>query len=132
MYLCYQHNVYLLFLPPYTFYVLQPLDLSIFSPLKHRYRQEVGYLTLLTDSSPIRKRNFLLCYQKARKEALSAKNIKNGWKATGLWPKSMAKPLMSPLLLENNNSAKETSKQASETLNKASRVDWDVKASQIV
>ena len=44
----------------------------------------------------------------------------------------MAKPLMSPLLLENSNSAKETSKQALETLNEASRVDWDVKALQIV
>ena len=84
MYLYYQHNIYLLFLPPYTSYVLQPLDLLVFSALKSLYRKEVGYLTLLTDSSPIRKQNFLNCYQKARKEALLAKNIKSSWKATGL------------------------------------------------
>ena len=132
MYLCYQHNIRLLFLPPHSSHVLQPLDLSVFSPLKSRYRKEVGYLTLLTDSSPLGKQNFLTCYQKARKEALSAKNIKNGWKATGLWPKSMAKPLMSLLLLENSNMAKETSEQASQSLIEGSQVNWDSSVSQIV
>ena len=77
MYLCYQHNIYLLFLPPYTSHVLQLLDLSVFSALKNLYRKELGYLMLLIDSSLIRKQNFLACYQKARKEALIAKNIKN-------------------------------------------------------
>jgi 4-hydroxybenzoate polyprenyltransferase len=108
MYLCFQNNVYLLFLPPHTSHLLQPLDLSVFSSLKSHYRTAVGFLALLTDSSPIGKQNFLNCYSKARKEALSAKIIKAGWKATGLWPKSMAKPLLSPLLLENSNSGKET------------------------
>jgi hypothetical protein len=66
----------------------------------------VGLLALLTDSSPIGKQNFLACYYKARKEALSAKIIKARWKATGLWPKLIAKPLLSPLLLENSNIGK--------------------------
>jgi 4-hydroxybenzoate polyprenyltransferase len=132
MYLCYQHNIYLLFLPPHSSHVLQPLDLSVFSSLKSHYRKEVGYLTLLTDSSPLGKQNFLACYQKARREALSAKNIKNGWKATGLWPKSMAKPLMSPLLLENSNRAKETPQQALQSLPGGSEVDWNGGASPTV
>jgi 4-hydroxybenzoate polyprenyltransferase len=123
MYLCYQNNVHLLFLPPHTSHVLQPLDLSVFSSLKSHYRKEVGYLTLLTDSSPVGKQNFLNCYQKARKEALSAKIIKSGWKATGLWPKSMAKPLRSPLLLENSNSEKNTP-QAIQSLDKSLRTDF--------
>jgi DDE superfamily endonuclease len=110
MYLCYQNNVHLLFLPPHTSHVLQPLDLSVFSSLKSYYRKEVSQLSLLTDSSPIGKQNFLACYSKARKEALSAKIIKAGWKASRLWPKSMAKPLMSPLLLENSNVSQSTPK----------------------
>ena len=65
-------------------------------------------LAVLTDSSLIRKRNFLNYYYIAKKEALSAKIIKSGWKATGLWPKSITKPLMSPLLLKNSNLGKET------------------------
>jgi hypothetical protein len=122
MYLCFQNNVHLLFLPPYTSHVLQPLDLSVFSSLKSHYRTAVGFLALLTDSSPIGKQNFLTCYSKARKEALSAKIIKAGWQATGLWPKSMAKPLLSPLLLENSNIGKKTL-QASQSESRLSIMD---------
>ncbi|KAF7909664.1 uncharacterized protein EAF01_003382 [Botrytis porri] len=100
---CFNNNIYLLFLPPHTSHVLQPLDLSVFSPLKSAYRIELNKLSLLSDSSPIGKRNFLSCYQKARIEGLTIQNIKSGWQASGLWPKNMAKPLMSRLLLENSN-----------------------------
>ena len=44
----------------------------------------------------------------------------------------MAKPLMSPLLLENSNMAKETPKQASQSLIEGSKVDWNSGASPIV
>jgi 4-hydroxybenzoate polyprenyltransferase len=77
MYLCYQHNVHLLFLPSHALHVLQPLDLSVFSSLKTHYRTAVGFLALLTDSSLIRKQNFLACYYKAKSKALSAKIIKS-------------------------------------------------------
>jgi len=132
MYLCYQHNIHLLFLPPHSSHVLQPLDLSVFSSLKSRYRKEIGYLNLLTDSSPIGKQNFLICYQKARKEALSIGNIKSGWKATGLWPRSMAKPLMSPLLLENSNSTKKRSNQATGGQIEGHIPDWTAETSLVI
>ncbi|TVY32850.1 hypothetical protein LSUB1_G008693, partial [Lachnellula subtilissima] len=103
MWLCFQYKIQLLFLPPHTSHVLQPLDLSIFSPLKAAYRKELSNLSLLTDSTPVGKRNFLRCYKKARDASLTSSNIKAGWKATGLWPPSIAKPLMSRLLLENSN-----------------------------
>ena len=79
-------------------------------------------MALLTDSSLIGKQNFLACYHKARKEALSAKIIKAGWKATGLWPKSIAKPLLSPLLLENSNS-EENALQVTQSFNEPSVID---------
>ena len=115
MWLCYQHKIHLIFLPPHTSHVLQPLDLSVFSSLKQAYRKEVGFLNLLTDSNPIGKQGFLLCYQKARKHALSSSNIKSGWKATGLWPVSSAKPLMSRLLLENSKKTKSNTANTSGT-----------------
>jgi 4-hydroxybenzoate polyprenyltransferase len=92
MYLCYQHNIHLLFLLPHTSHVLQPLDLSVFSSLKSHYRTTVSPLALSTDSSPVGKQNFLACYTRARQEALSAKIIKAGWKATGLWPSRWQNP----------------------------------------
>lgn len=105
MWECFLHNIQLVFLPPHTSHVLQPLDLAVFSSLKTSYRKQVGFLSLLTDSTPIGKRNFLRCYYKARLDALIARNIKSGWKASGLWPVNSAKPLMSRLLLENSNSS---------------------------
>ena len=108
------------------------MDLFVFFLFKCLYRKEVGNLTILTDSSPLGKQNFLACYQKAKKEALSAKNIKAGWKATGLWPKSMAKPLMSPLLLENSNNPKETLTQALQSLSNGSIVDQNSIAFPVV
>ncbi|MDB5910656.1 MAG: transposase [Massilia sp.] len=103
MWLCFQHNIRLLFLPPHTSHVLQPLDLAVFSALKTAYRKELGNLVNLTDSTAVGKRGFLNCYQRARLASLTGQNIRSGWKATGLWPVTMAKPLLSPLLLQNSN-----------------------------
>ncbi|GAB0139100.1 putative DDE endonuclease domain-containing protein [Epichloe bromicola] len=132
MYLCYQHKIHLIYLPPHTSHVLQPLDLSVFSPLKYYYRKQIGFLSLLTDSSPVGKQNFLICYQRAREQALSASNIKGGWKATGLWPVSVAKPLLSPLLLENSNKGKEGANNAPSAFKSPFAThDWQSETSQI-
>ena len=111
MWECFSNNIQLLFLPLHTSHVLQPLDLAVFSSLKTSYYKQVGFLSLLTDSTPIGKRNFLRCYYKARLDALTARNIRSGWQATGLWPINSAKPLMSRLLLENSNNLEEESKK---------------------
>ena len=105
MWECYSNNIYLLFLPPHTSHVLQPLDLSVFSSLKHAYRKRLGALALLNDSTPIRKQNFLNCYKLARIDALTVTNCKAGWGASGLWPVRISKPLINRLLLENSNKA---------------------------
>ena len=107
MWECYSNNIYLLFLPPHTSHVLQPLDLSIFAPLKRAYRKRLSSLDYLNDSTPIGKRNFLDCYKLARVDALTVTNCKMGWSASGLWPVRMSKPLMNRLLLENSNKAAE-------------------------
>ncbi|XP_044721153.1 DDE superfamily endonuclease domain-containing protein [Hirsutella rhossiliensis] len=51
----------------------------------HGSHETVDFMSdfsLLTDSSPVGKQNFLSCYQKAREQALTVSNIKGGWKAT--------------------------------------------------
>jgi len=61
----FENNVHLLYLPPYTSYVLQPLDLSIFSPLKRYYRSKImeilegGY----HKDTVAGKRAFLIVYE---------------------------------------------------------------------
>jgi 4-hydroxybenzoate polyprenyltransferase len=128
MWECYSSNIYLLFLPPHTSHVLQPLDLSIFAPLKRAYRKQLGFLSLLNDSTPLGKQNFLSCYQKARLSSLTRNNIRAGWQASGLWPINMAKPLMNRLLLENSN---KSTKQASKALEKEPVPDWSIEGSFI-
>ena len=132
MYLCYQHKIHLLYLPAHTSHVLQPLDQSVFGPLKAAYKKELGYLEQWSDSTVVGKRNFLNCYRKARQSALTAQNIRSGWKSTGLWPVSMARPLLSPLLLEDSSKA---SSKVDPILDRAlgSRTiqEWDISTSAV-
>ena len=41
---CFQNQIYIIYLPAHTSHVLQPLDLSVFSPLKTAYRKWAGHL----------------------------------------------------------------------------------------
>jgi hypothetical protein len=95
MWYCYQYKIQLCYLPPKTSHVLQPLDLSIFSPLKREYREQLALQPLFLSSTPIGRANFLTCYSKARNIAFNSSNIIGGWKASGLWPINRAKPLLS-------------------------------------
>ena len=90
---CYLNNVYLLFLPAHTSHILQPLDLGSFSSLKAAYRRFVGEYTAETDKSKLGKAKFLEFYAEARKIGLREQCIRSGWKATGLYPKNVRKPL---------------------------------------
>ncbi|KYG39767.1 hypothetical protein M433DRAFT_9989 [Acidomyces richmondensis BFW] len=64
---CIEHSIELLILPPYTSYVLQPLDVSVFSPLKRALAAETDALSCLSPSRIQRV---------------------DSWKATGLEPLS--------------------------------------------
>jgi hypothetical protein len=54
--------------------------------LKTRYRQSIIELAALDDSAPIKKKRFIECYYLARAESLTARVIRGGWKAAGLYP----------------------------------------------
>ncbi|KAF4637374.1 hypothetical protein G7Y89_g725 [Cudoniella acicularis] len=49
--------------------------------------------------------------KKAGLNALTARNIKSGWQAVGLWPTNSIKPLINRLLLENSNNLEKESKK---------------------
>ena len=108
MFRCFEEDIYLTYLPAHSSHVLQPLDLSVFSPIKTIYKQQLallGHIDTDTETTPHNKQRFLSCYNAARKKALESKTVQSGWKATGLWPVNIAKPLMSPLLVSNCNKA---------------------------
>ncbi|KAF4435476.1 hypothetical protein F53441_13499 [Fusarium austroafricanum] len=97
---CYENKIFLLFLPAHSSHVLQPLDVAIFGPLKRLYRRYISDLAAVADCSTIGKISFLRNYYKARLEAISKNNIRAGFRATGLWPVNMTKPLMNPMVTE--------------------------------
>jgi hypothetical protein len=102
MTICCLNNVLLLFLPAHPSHVLQPLDLGCFSSLKTAYRKLINEHISMTDTTRIGKASFLNFYAKAREIGLREENIRSGWKATGLYPKSITKPLRSRWVVRPN------------------------------
>ena len=85
--LCMDSNIDMLILPPHTSHELQPLDISLFQPLKKALAIETDRLTALADSR-IPRAEWVEAYIRARERAFILSNIQAGWKASGLWPLS--------------------------------------------
>lgn len=117
MWNCVINNVQLVYLPPHTSHVLEPLDLGVFSSLKSTYRKELSYRAQWGDKTIAGKRQFLELYYIAREKGLSVQNIKSGWQATGLWPISLRKPLLNRLLIPVKETDSQTANQDSQATN---------------
>lgn len=100
MWICFQNNIHLIYMPPHSSHVLQPLDLSIFSRLKASYRAEIEKLAQFEDSAPIKKIRFVKYYAHARQDALKEIYIKAGWRGAGLVPWNPRKVLESKQILQ--------------------------------
>ena len=84
---CMEHTIDLLILPPHTSHVLQPLDVSVFSPLKRALAVETDAASRLHPGR-ISRTEWTSMYIRARQSAFRASNIISGFRATGLWPLS--------------------------------------------
>ena len=89
---CMEKKIIPLYMPPHSSHLLQPLDVSCFSPLKHLYSQRVQEL-IQKGIYSIKKEDFLYIYPAVHQQALSSSNIKSGFAATGLVPLSSEKVL---------------------------------------
>lgn len=81
-----QKRVLFLYIPPHLSHLLQPLDVSCFSPLKRLYGQKTADM-IQNGVLSINKEDFLYLYPTVRR-ALSSANIQSGFAATGLVPYS--------------------------------------------
>jgi hypothetical protein len=95
LWICKQHQIELLFLPPHSSHVLQPLDLAPFSSVKSSYRRQIMDLSALDDAAPVKKAQFVRCYHQARQEGLTERVIRSGWRAAGICPYNPVKVLTS-------------------------------------
>ena len=86
MFLAFKHKVQLIYLPPHTSHKTQPLDRSVFGPLKNYFRQHTKALAGYTAAAAINKRRFLYCYRDASREGMTSGNLRSGFRKTGIWP----------------------------------------------
>ena len=82
---CFENNIVLCRLPSHTSHKLQPCDVSVFSPLKTAYREQVEHLER-RGANTVNKEHFVILYRRAREVALTARNIRSGWSKAGLFP----------------------------------------------
>lgn len=90
---CAVNRIYLCCLPPHSSHISQPLDVGCFAVLKRKFRQLLEKFSYENVGAAVSKQIFLSCYSAARKAAFSGRNIRAGWKATGLWPVDSSKML---------------------------------------
>jgi hypothetical protein len=85
-YEAFQNKVVVYYLPPHSSHELQPLDISVFSPLKSRYRTALANLAQLDGAAPVKKQQFVELYKRARSEAMTVPNIIAGFRHAGIVP----------------------------------------------
>ena len=72
-------------MPPHTSHLLQPLDVSCYSPLKRAYGREVEELARHRVYH-VDKIDFLAAYTRIRPKIFTQQNIQAGFRAAGLVP----------------------------------------------
>ena len=82
---CAENKIITLCMPPHTSHLLQPLDVSCFSPLKRAYGREIEELAR-QGVYYIDKIDFLAAYTRIRPIVFTQQNIQAGFRATGLVP----------------------------------------------
>jgi hypothetical protein len=82
---CKEKNIKLLFMPPHSSHLLQPLDVACFSPLKRRYGDIISGLAR-NRINHISKEAFLPAFKKAFEQAFTQDNIRAGFRGAGLVP----------------------------------------------
>jgi 4-hydroxybenzoate polyprenyltransferase len=85
MYMAYMNKIHLVFLPPHTSHILQPLDLTIFDAMKSSYKTNVLDFVALSNDLDVKKRHFIRFYAEARLQ-LTEKHILSGFKSAGIEP----------------------------------------------
>ena len=84
---CLEHRVLVACYPPYSTHRLQPLDVSLFSPLAVYYSQGLDLMLQQSQGiSSVTKRDFFRLFWPAFIKAFTSSNIKSGFRKTGLVP----------------------------------------------
>jgi hypothetical protein len=82
---CKENNIVLLWMPPHSSHLLQPLDVGCFSPLKTAFsKQNQGLIR--NHIFHVKKEDFLATFQTAFMATFTTANIKAGFRGSGIHP----------------------------------------------
>jgi hypothetical protein len=82
---CRDHEIILYSFPVHASHILQPLDVTVFGPLKKEWNRQIE--SFRTENRVPMRRFFFFCvYDIAWKNVSSVKNAKSGFRVTGLVP----------------------------------------------
>ncbi|XP_045505641.1 uncharacterized protein LOC123702030 [Colias croceus] len=87
--LCQKHNIRMVFLPPNSTHLTQPLDVAYFGPLKREWKKILlDYKLKNPGQSSLNKKHFpkLLAQLLENMKHKESNNIISGFRATGIWP----------------------------------------------
>ena len=104
----------LLFIPLYILYILQPLDLACFGPLKTSFRTELQHRRGYTAIDRVPRDVIVELYIQARQAGLTKSNIEAGWAKSGIHPLNTEIPLSSKFVKEVANRERPVSSPSTE------------------
>ncbi|XP_035700290.1 histone-lysine N-methyltransferase, H3 lysine-79 specific-like [Branchiostoma floridae] len=81
-----QNDVIILGLPPHTTHFLQPLDVSVFAPLKKKWAMTLEVMQAANTSFHVTKRNFANIFSSVYDNAINPAIIKTSFAKTGIYP----------------------------------------------
>jgi hypothetical protein len=87
---CMKNNIILMVLPPHSSHLTQPLDVSVFKPLKTLMASAIEPL-VSTELHRILKAEWLSAFVEAHDGAFSIQNIQSGFRGTGIMPLNPSK-----------------------------------------
>jgi len=115
MQLAYINRIYCYYLVAHASHILQPLDLTVFSSLKRKFRDLVASVNNINVWDPVTKHTFLKQYQEAREHSVTSSNCASGFQAAGIWPFNPSKGLNSRFLFERQKKTPTTPPNRSTT-----------------
>jgi len=89
---CQQNNIITLCIPPYSSYLLQPLDVGCFGLLKQAYGRQVEDLMRM-HINHVSKLEFLCSFREAFFTSITERTIQGGFAGAGLMPYDLEKVL---------------------------------------
>lgn len=81
-----EHGIILLTIPPHTLHKLQPLDRTVFGPLKNFYNSACDDWMLSHPARTMTIYEISGCLAHAFPLAFTPRNIESGFRVTGIWP----------------------------------------------